>query len=161
MNVTNMKHRPVTGPTVSLPPRLAALRSGLTLIEMMVVIIILGLLAGLVAPRILGRVSEARGETARTQLELIRVALDNYYLDNGRYPTTAQGLEALRTVPTSEPLPRSWRGPYLRGPVPQDPWGRPFIYRSPGATNPTSFDLETLGADGRPGGEGEDADVSA
>ncbi|MEJ2677699.1 MAG: type II secretion system major pseudopilin GspG [Gemmatimonadota bacterium] len=160
MNVTNMMHCPVPGSTVNLPPRRRALRPGLTLIEIMVVIIILGLLAGLVAPRILGRVSEARGETARTQLELIRVALDNYYLDNGRYPTTAQGLEALRTVPTSEPLPRSWRGPYLRGPVPQDPWGRPYIYRSPGENNPVSFDLETLGADGRPGGEGEDADLS-
>lgn len=136
-------------------------RPGLTLIEIMVVVIVLGLLAGLVAPQILGRVSEARSETARTQLELIRVALDSYYLDNGRYPTTAQGLEALRTEPTSDPRPRSWRGPYLRGEVPDDPWGRPYIYRSPGTDNPTSFDLETLGADGAPGGEGEDADLSA
>ena len=136
-------------------------RPGLTLIEVMVVVIVLGLLAGLVAPQILGRVSEARAETARTQLELIRVALDNYFLDNGRYPTTAQGLEALRTPPASDPEPRDWRGPYLRNEVPNDPWGRPFIYRSPGDQNPSTFDLLTLGADGEPGGEGEDADLSA
>lgn len=135
-------------------------RPGLTLIEIMVVVIVLGLLAGLVAPQILGRLTEARTETARTQLELIRVALDSYFLDNGRYPTTAQGLQALRTAPTSGPAPASWRGPYLRGDVPEDPWGRPYIYRSPGETNPGSFDLLTLGADGQPGGEGEDADLS-
>lgn len=136
-------------------------RPGLTLIEVMVVVIVLGLLAGLVAPQILGRVSEARSETARTQLELIRVALDNYYLDNGRYPTTSQGLAALRTRPASDPEPRDWRGPYLRSEVPTDPWGRPYIYRSPGEQNPATFDLKTLGADGEPGGEGEDADLSA
>lgn len=141
--------------------RIHTSRPGLTLIEVMVVVIVLGLLAGLVAPQILGRVSEARAETARTQLELIRVALDNYYLDNGRYPTTAQGLEALRTRPASDPEPRSWRGPYLRNAVPEDPWGRPYIYRSPGEQNPTTFDLVTLGADGERGGEGEDADLSA
>ncbi|MEJ2184672.1 MAG: type II secretion system major pseudopilin GspG [Gemmatimonadota bacterium] len=160
MNRTDLRLRCVQLSTVTPSLRRPGSRAGLTLIEIMVVIIILGLLAGLVAPRILGRVSEARGETARTQLELIRVALDNYYLDNGRYPTTTQGLEALRTEPTSEPRPRNWRGPYLRGPVPQDPWGRDYIYRSPGSDNPTSFDLVTLGADGELGGEGEDADLS-
>lgn len=160
MNMTDLRLRKAEAFSVTPSPRGAGSRAGLTLIEIMVVIIILGLLAGLVAPRILGRVSEARGETARTQLELIRVALDNYYLDNGHYPTTAQGLEALRTAPTSEPRPRNWRGPYLRGPVPQDPWGRPYIYHSPGGDNPISFDLKTLGADGQAGGEGEDADLS-
>lgn len=150
--------KPVSG---SATATLRTARPGLTLIEVMVVVIVLGLLAGLVAPQILGRVSEARSETARTQLELIRVALDNYYLDNGRYPTTSQGLEALRTRPASDPEPRDWRGPYLRGEVPTDPWGRPFIYRSPGEQNPATFDLKTLGADGEPGGEGEDADLSA
>jgi general secretion pathway protein G len=160
MNMIRIRFRILPGPMYDSPVCRRAFRRGLTLIEIMVVIIILGLLAGLVAPRILGRVSEARGETARTQLELIRVALDSYYLDNGRYPTTAQGLQALRTAPTSEPRPRNWRGPYLRGPVPQDPWGREYVYRSPGETSPMSFDLGTLGADGRPGGEGEDADLS-
>lgn len=132
---------------------------GLTLIEVLVVIIVLGLLAGLVGPRILGRVSEARSATARTQIELIGVALDNYNLDNGRYPTTEQGLQALRESPTREPVPRNWRGPYLRRDVPADPWDKPYEYRSPGEANPDSYDLFTYGSDGVPGGEGEAADV--
>ncbi len=132
---------------------------GLTLIEILVVIIVLGLLAGLVAPQIIGRVSEARSATAHTQIELLSVALDNYRLDNGRYPTTDQGLAALRTRPTADPLPPNWRGPYLRKAVPTDPWNRPYLYRSPGIENPQGYDLLTLGADGVPGGEGEDADI--
>jgi len=132
---------------------------GLTLIEILVVIIVLGLLAGLVAPQIIGRVSEARSATAHTQIELLSVALDNYRLDNGRYPTTDQGLAALRTRPTADPLPPNWRGPYLRKEVPTDPWNRPYLYRSPGIENPQGYDLLTLGADGVPGGEGEDADI--
>lgn len=134
---------------------------GLTLIEILVVIIVLGLLAGLVAPQIIGRVSEAKSATARTQIELFSVALDNYRLDNGRYPTTQQGLDALRTQPTAEPVPRSWRGPYLRKEVPLDPWDRPYVYRSPGSENPQGYDLLTLGADGVPGGEGEDTDITS
>lgn len=136
-------------------------RAGLTLIEILVVIIVIGLLAGLVAPQIIGRVSEARGATAHTQIELLSVALDNYRLDNARYPTTDQGLEALRTKPTTEPVPRNWRGPYLRKEVPVDPWDRPYVYVSPGEENPTSYDLFTLGADGVLGGEGEDADITS
>ena len=132
----------------------------MTLIEILVVIIVLGLLAGLVGPQIFGRVSEARSSTARTQLELMGVALDNYLLDNGSYPTTQQGLEALREEPAQEPVPTNWRGPYLRRAVPIDPWGRPYIYRYPGEQNPGSFDLLTLGRDGEPGGEDEDADVT-
>ncbi len=134
---------------------------GLTLIEILVVIIVLGLIAGLVAPQIIGRVSEARSATARTQIELLGVALDNYRLDNGRYPTTDQGLAALRTRPTADPPPSNWRGPYLRKEVPTDPWNRPYIYRSPGSENPQGYDLLTLGADGVPGGEGEDADITS
>jgi general secretion pathway protein G len=132
----------------------------MTLIEILVVIIVLGLLAGLVGPQIFGRVSEARSSTARTQLELMGVALDNYLLDNGSYPTTQQGLQALREQPAQEPVPTNWRGPYLRRAVPIDPWGRPYIYRYPGEQNPGSFDLLTLGRDGEPGGEDEDADVT-
>lgn len=132
---------------------------GLTLIEVMVVIIVLGLLAGLVGPRILGRVSEARSATARTQIELLGVALDSYRLDTGRYPTTEQGLDALRERPTREPVPRDWRGPYLQREVPLDPWDRPYIYVSPGDVNPEAYDLSSHGRDGAPGGEGEDADV--
>ncbi len=135
--------------------------SGLTLIEIVVVIIVLGLLAGLVGPQIIGRVSQAKSETARTQVELFAVALDNYRLDNGRYPTTEQGLEALRTKPTREPIPANWRGPYLRKDVPVDPWGQPYLYKSPGDENPTLYDLYTLGRDGQPGGEDEDADIQS
>jgi general secretion pathway protein G len=96
-------------------------RRGFTLIEILVVIIVLGLLAALVGPRILGRVSEAKSATARTQIELLGMALDNYRLDNGAYPTTEQGLDALQAKPTREPIPLNWRGPYLRRPSPSTP----------------------------------------
>lgn len=145
--------------TSMCPPR--ARRHGFTLIELLVVILVLGLLAGLVGPQILGRVSEAKSRTARTQIELIALALDNYRLDNGSYPTTDQGLSALQERPTREPVPRSWRGPYLRKAIPLDPWGRPYVYRSPGERSRTGFDLSTLGRDGQPGGEDEDADVTS
>ena len=146
-----------------MPTSLASVRNrlGLTLIEILVVIIVIGLLAGLVAPQIIGRVSEARGATAKTQIELLSVALDNYRLDNGRYPTTAQGLEALRTKPSAEPVPANWRGPDLRKEVPVDPWNRPNVYVSPGEETPSSYDLFTLGADGVPGGQDEDADITS
>lgn len=134
---------------------------GFTLVEILVVIIVLGLLAGLVAPRIIGRVGEAKSATARTQIELMVVALDNYRLDNTRYPTTAQGLEALRTKPGGEPASLNWRGPYLRKEIPLDPWGRAYLYTSPGEHNPDAFDLQSLGRDGAPGGDGEDADIQS
>ncbi len=134
------------------------MKRGFTLIELLVVIIVLGLLAMLVGPRILGRVTEAKAATAKTQITLLETALDNYRLDVGSYPTTDQGLDALAKAPTRQPVPTGWRGPYLRRDVPMDPWGRPYIYKSPGEHNPTSFDLSTLGRDGQPGGEGEDAD---
>jgi general secretion pathway protein G len=134
--------------------------SGFTLIELLVVIIVLGMLAALVGPRILGRVSEAKSATAKTQIELLGSALDNYRLDNGSYPTTDQGLQALQTKPTRDPVPLDWRGPYLKRDVPVDPWGRPYLYKSPGDHNPTSFDLSTLGRDGQPGGADEDADIT-
>ena len=134
-------------------------RSGFTLLELVVVIIVLGLLAGLVAPQIIGRLSDAKSTTARTQIELLSVALDGYRLDNGNYPTTDQGLAALRDKPTRPPVPSNWRGPYLRKAVPLDPWGRPYLYRFPGEKNAGAFDLESLGRDGKVGGDGEDADV--
>ncbi len=141
--------------------RIVASERGLTLIEILVVIIVLGLLAGLVGPQIIGRVSESKTATAKTQIELFNVALDNYRLDNGSYPTSEQGLQALREKPTQDPVPYNWRGPYLRKEVPLDPWRRPYIYVSPGEVNPTSYDLLTLGRDGQPGGEDEDADVTS
>ena len=134
-------------------------RGGFTLLELVVVIIVLGLLAGLVAPQIFGRVSEARITTARTQIELLGVALDNYRLDNGMYPTTEQGLAALREKPARGPVPSNWRGPYLRKDLPVDPWKRPYQYRSPGAGN-AGYELLTLGRDGKAGGSEEDADIT-
>ena len=136
-------------------------RRGFTLIEILVVIIVLGMLAALVGPRILGRVSEAKGATARTQIELLGLALDSYRLDNGRYPTSEQGLAALNETPAREPLPPNWRGPYLRKTIPVDPWGRPYVYRSPGESNPAAYDLFSLGRDGQPGGSDEDADIQS
>ena len=134
-------------------------RNGFTLLELIVVIIVLGLLAGLVAPQIFGRVSEAKTTAAKTQMALIGTALDNFRLDNASYPTTEQGLQGLRDKPTREPIPTNWKGPYLRKEVPLDPWGRAYVFRSPGTRNANGFDLMTLGRDGKTGGAGEDADL--
>jgi general secretion pathway protein G len=134
-------------------------RDGFTLLELLVVIIVLGLLAGLVAPQIFGRVGDAKVTTARTQMSLLGTALDSYRLDNGAYPTSEQGLQALREKPARQPMPANWKGPYLRKDVPLDPWDRPFLYRAPGSRNPTGYDLATLGRDGKEGGTGEDADL--
>ncbi len=134
-------------------------RNGFTLIELIVVIVVLGLLAGLVAPQIFGRVSEAKAVTTRTQMELLSAALDGYRLDNGGYPSTAQGLRALVERPGTAPVPTSWRGPYLRKAIPLDPWGRAYIYAAPGQRNPNGFDLSSLGRDGIAGGDDEDADI--
>jgi general secretion pathway protein G len=132
-------------------------RHGFTLLELIVVIIVLGLLVGLVAPQVFGRVGEAKDVAARTQMALIGTALDNYRLDHGSYPASAtQGLGALRAAPGGA---TTWRGPYLRKDVPRDPWGRAYVYRSPGERNPNGYDLATLGRDGKAGGTGEDADV--
>jgi general secretion pathway protein G len=136
-------------------------RLGFTLIEMLVVIIVIGLLAGLVGPRILGRVSEAKTATARTQVELLGMALDNYRLDNGSYPTTEQGLAALEEKPARDPVPINWRGSYLKKAIPSDPWGRAYGYASPGEHDRTAYDLWTYGRNGEPGGEGDDADVTS
>ena len=134
-------------------------RAGFTLIEILVVIAVIAMLAALVAPNVFQHVGTAKDATARSQIELLGAALDAYRLDNGRYPTGEQGLEALQVQPTIQPLPTNWRGPYLRKAVPVDPWGLPFIFISPGEMNPRGYDLISLGADGEVGGEGEDADV--
>jgi general secretion pathway protein G len=128
-------------------------------VELLVVIIVLGLLVGLVAPQIFGRVGEAKVTTARTQMTLLGTALDSYRLDNGIYPTSEQGLVALRVKPTREPIPSNWKGPYLRKDIPLDPWDRPYQYRAPGIRNATGYDLATPGRDGAEGGTGEDADL--
>jgi general secretion pathway protein G len=136
-------------------------RAGFTLIEIMVVVIILGLLAVLVAPRVIGKLAVAKDKTARAQIQLLGTALDNYRLDNGAYPSTQQGLEALWSKPATAPEPRNWSGPYLQKKVPKDPWGNPYVYRSPGESNPEGYDLVSMGADGSSGGEGENADIKS
>lgn len=138
--------------------RMHTTRRGFTLVELLVVIVVLGLLAGLIGPQLFGRVGEARTTTAKTQMALLATALDGYRLDNGGYPTTKQGLEALWVKPTAPPVPLSWRGPYLRQPVPLDPWGRPYVYHSP-VTGPEGFALRSLGKDGAVGGSGDDRDL--
>lgn len=133
---------------------------GFTLIEMMVVLAIIGTLALVVAPSVLRHVSDANTTTAKSQVEIFSVALDAYRLDTGRYPSTEEGLAALRVRPVAGEQP-GWRGPYLRKAVPRDPWGRAYEYRSPGVRNPESYDLYSLGRDNAPGGDAEDADVTS
>ncbi len=135
-------------------------KNGFTLIELMVVIVILGILAGLIIPRIMGRPEEARRMKARVQMESMETALRLYKLDNGVYPSTEQGLLALVEAPTVGELPRAWRkGGYLeKGQVPKDPWGNEFVYLSPGLHG--DFDLMSYGADGQPGGEDQNQDVN-
>ena len=136
-------------------------RRGFTLIEMLVVISVIAILAALVAPMVFRNVGDAKATATRAQIEIFGLALETYRLDNDYFPSTAQGLEALRTAPSGEPAPRNWRGPYLKKAVPVDPYGRPYLYRSPGEVNPDSYDLLSLGRDGRPGGSGEDADLTS
>ncbi|MEQ1693576.1 MAG: type II secretion system major pseudopilin GspG [Gemmatimonas sp.] len=133
-------------------------RAAFTLIEVLVVIVVIAILATLVAPSLFRNVGDARVATARTQVETFGTALDAYRLDNGSYPSTIQGLGALWQRPAVDP-PANWRSPYLRKAVPKDPWGRDYVYVAPGRVNPQSYDLLSYGADGRPGGEGEDSDI--
>lgn len=127
---------------------------GFSLIELLIVMMIIGLLASLVGPRLFQHVGQSRQKTARAQIELLGTALDAFRLDVGRYPTTEQGLDALRRKPSGG---ERWNGPYLPRDVPEDPWGNRYQYKSPGDHG--EYDLFSLGADGRSGGEGEDADV--
>lgn len=128
-------------------------RAGFTLMELLVVMVILGLLAALVGPRIWKNVTRSKITTAKTQIALLGQALDQFRLDTGRYPTSQEGLEALRTSPGVE----GYDGPYLRKPVPNDPWKRPYVYLSPGSQG--DYDLSSYGKDGSPGGDGENSDV--
>ena len=133
-------------------------QAGVTLIEMMVVLVIIAVVAAVIVPNVIGRPDEARVTVARTDIRTIASALELYRLDNRTYPTTAQGLEALVEKPTASPVPPNWvAGGYLSA-VPTDPWGAPYLYRAPGESGP--FDLVSLGADGRPGGSGVDADIA-
>jgi general secretion pathway protein G len=128
----------------------------------MAVVLIIGLLGGVVGAVVFSQIDKARVTAAQTQIKQIEAALDFYRMDNGRYPSTEQGLEALIRRPSIDPVPRHWRPEgYLKGGrVPEDPWGLAYEYRSPGAQNPYSFDLWSFGADGSAGGEGTDADIA-
>lgn len=134
--------------------------AGFTLIELMIVIVILGLLAAIVMPRIVGETDKARYGTARAQMRVLEDALKRYKLDNGVYPTTEQGLDALVMKPSTGVIPEQWpEGGYLdKQEIPFDPWGNPYIYISPGQYSP-DFDLVSWAADGLEGGEGFDADI--
>jgi general secretion pathway protein G len=138
-----------------------SLSRGFTLIELMVVVVILGILASFIVPKLMGRTDEAKQVKARVDIATIESALKLYRLDNGNYPSTEQGLAALVEKPSTEPVPVKWPdGGYLeKGRIPRDPWGREYLYLSPGVHN--DFDIISYGADGAPGGEGRDMDVKS
>ena len=129
--------------------------AGFTLLELLVVVVIIGLLAGFVAPRYFGQVGKSEMAVAKAQIDALEKALDQYRLDTGRYPSNELGLKALVDRPANEP---KWLGPYLRKAVPLDPWGKPYVYKVPGEKG--DFDLVSFGKDGQPGGAGEAADIS-
>ena len=128
--------------------------AGFTLIELLVVLAILTLLAGLVGPRVLNQLGGAKSKTAGVQIADLEKSLELFKLDVGRFPTTEEGLQALSVKPASA---NGWNGPYIKGTVPSDPWGKPYKYTSPSATG--GVEILTLGADGAPGGDGENVDV--
>jgi general secretion pathway protein G len=129
--------------------------SGFTLLELLVVMVIIGLLAGYVGPRYFSQIGKSQVKTARAQIDALEKALDQFRLDTGHYPTMEQGLAALVTRPANE---QRWDGPYLKKNVPGDPWGHPYVYRIPGEHS--EFDLLSYGKDGQPGGTDEAADIT-
>lgn len=129
---------------------------GFTLMELLIVLVILGLLAALVGPTLFQRIKPAKQSAARAQIENFMTALDSYFIDTGRFPTTQQGLTALRQRPDGE---AKWAGPYLKKDIPADPWGGPFHYRSPGRNG--GYEIVSFGADGKEGGEDENSDVTS
>jgi len=129
---------------------------GFTLVELIVVVIIIGLLAGLVLPQFIRQEEKAKLKAAQAQIELLGTALDTFRLDVGRYPTSDEGLQALRQKPGAV---ERWDGPYLKKDLPLDPWGKPYLYKSPGDHGP--YDIVSYGADGAPGGEGDNRDLTS
>ena len=137
-----------------LPKRLR--QPGFTLLELLVVMVILGLLAGYVAPKYFAQVGKSETKAARAQIESLEKSFDMFRLDTGHYPSAEQGLEALVTQPQNEP---KWSGPYLKKSVPLDPWGRPYVYKFPGEHG--DYDIYSFGKDGQPGGQSDNADVTS
>jgi len=131
-------------------------KKGFTLIEILVVVAIIGLLASLVAPKLFNKLASSKRKIAKAQIELIGNALDAFKLDVGRYPTTEEGLKVLWRNPGNIP---NWDGPYLPKPIKKDPWGHPYVYKSPGEHGP--YDLMSYGADGKQGGTGENKDITS
>ncbi len=129
---------------------------GFTLLELLVVMVVIGLLAGYVGPRYFGQIGKSEVKAAKAQLDALEKALDQYRLDVGRYPTSEAGLAALVTKPSNE---ARWAGPYLKKAVPSDPWGRAYVYKSPGQHG--EYDLVSYGKDGQPGGTGENEDITS
>ena len=140
-------------PASALPLRAAR---GFTLLELLVVMVIIGLLAGYVGPKLFAQIGKSETKVTRAQIDALQKALDQYRIDIGRYPNSEQGLAALVQRPVDEPR---WTGPYLAKAVPADPWGRPYLYTSPGSHG--DYDLQSLGKDGQPGGDGDDADLNS
>jgi general secretion pathway protein G len=130
-------------------------KRGFTLVELIVVMVILGMLAALVFPKLIPKVGKGKQSAAKTQIELLGQALDQFRLDTGRYPTTSEGMNALIT----DPGLNGWDGPYLKKALPNDPWGRPYHFEAPGAHG--DYDLISYGADGNPGGEDEAKDINS
>ena len=131
-------------------------RQGFTLMELLIVLVLIGLLAALVAPTLYQRINPAKESAARAQIENFMTALDSYFVDAGRYPSTTEGLKALRAKPESI---EKWNGPYLKKEIPADPWGNAYVYRAPGRNG--GYEIVSYGADGREGGEGENADINS
>lgn len=141
MTLKTFKHRPV---------------AGFTLLELLVVVLIIGLLTGVVGPRLMGQIGRSEATAAKAQIDALDKAVQAYRLDMGQFPSNEQGLATLLAAPGGE---ARWRGPYLKGAVPLDPWGQPYVYRFPG-TQGRDYDLQSLGRDKAPGGSGDDADIS-
>jgi len=147
-------HKQILEHPLKQPLRVAR---GFTLIELLIVMVILGLLASLVGPRLFGQLGASKIKAARTQIEMVGAALDTYRLDMSRYPSTEEGLAVLSEKPEDPVKTPNWRGPYLKKRVDKDPWGNSYVYKAPGEK--ADYELSSLGADGQEGGSGDDTDI--